>query len=128
MDRHRLGATLLRVAVAGTMVIHGVSRVALGGVAGFGGWLGERGLPAGTAIAWLVTVVEIAGGLALASGRWVRALCAWFALQLVAGILLVHAPAGWFVVGAGRNGMEYSVILVVALAVIALQDRGGRRR
>jgi putative oxidoreductase len=128
MDRQRLGATILRVAIAGTMVIHGVTRVTVGGVGGFGDWLGTRGLPFGVALAWILTAVEIAGGLALASGRWVRALCAWFAAQLIAGILLVHAPEGWFVVGAGRNGMEYSVILIVGLAVIALQDRGGRRR
>lgn len=128
MDRQRLGATILRVAIAGTMVIHGVARVAAGGVDGFGGWLGTRGLPFGVAIAWTLTVVEIAGGLALASGRWVRGLCAWFAVQLIVGILMVHGPEGWFVVGAGRNGMEYSVILIVGLAVIALQDRAGRRR
>lgn len=37
------------------------------------------------------------------------------------GIVLVHAPHGWFVVGAGRNGMEYSVLLIVCLLLLALQ-------
>ena len=31
------------------------------------------------------------------------------------GIVLVHAPSGWFVVGGGRNGMEYSVLLIAVL-------------
>jgi putative oxidoreductase len=41
-----------------------------------------------------------------------------FALQLLAGMVLVHASAGWFVVGLGRNGMEYSALLVVCLLLI----------
>jgi putative oxidoreductase len=47
-------------------------------------------------------------------------LCAWFALELFAGIVLVHARDGWFVVGGGRNGMEYSVLLIVGLIATAL--------
>jgi len=36
------------------------------------------------------------------------------------GIALVHFPEGGFVVGRGRNGMEYSVLLIAVLTVIAL--------
>ena len=35
---------------------------------------------------------------------------------------MVHAKAGWFVVGAGRNGMEYSVLLIVCLLALAWRD------
>jgi uncharacterized membrane protein YphA (DoxX/SURF4 family) len=42
------------------------------------------------------------------------------AVELIAGIYLVHASAGWFVVGAGRNGMEFSVLLILCLTVIAM--------
>ena len=35
------------------------------------------------------------------------------------GMFLVHYPAGWFVVGAGRNGMEYSVLLLAGLIAVA---------
>ena len=41
-----------------------------------------------------------------------RPLSLYFAGELVMGILLVHREAGWFVVGLGRNGMEYSVLLI----------------
>jgi len=67
----------------------------------------------------VLTVVEIVGGALLVAGRLVVPLCAWFALQLTAGAVLVHLPAGWFVVGAGRNGMEYAVLLVVLLVAVA---------
>lgn len=85
----------------------------------FGGFLAANHVPAGVAVAWLLTVVEIVGGLLLVSGRFVRPLCLWFALQLLAGIALVHFREGWFVVGGGRNGFEYSVLLIVCMLAVA---------
>ena len=112
--------TIVRVAAAAMMVIHGTFRIFAGGVVPFGGFLGSQGLPAGVAVAWLLTIVEIAGGILLIAGRFVRPLCAWFALELLAGIALVHFREGWFVVGGGRNGFEYSVLLIVCFAAVAL--------
>lgn len=120
--RSRLALTILRVAVAILLVIHGATRVRLGGVAPFGDFLQSRGIPLGAALAVVLTAVELAGGAALALRRFVVPLCVWFGLELTAGILLVHLKEGWFVVGAGRNGMEYSVLLIVALAAIALGE------
>jgi putative oxidoreductase len=36
------------------------------------------------------------------------------------GIILVHAKEGWFVVGAGRNGVEYSVLLIAVFVALAI--------
>ncbi len=63
------------------------------------------------------------GGGALALGKWIRPLALYFAAQLAMGIVLVHAREGWFVVGAGRNGMEYSVLLIVVLLAVAWAAR-----
>jgi putative oxidoreductase len=125
--RARLGASLLRAAVASVFVIHGITRIANGTVSGFGAFLGTWGLPAGAAIAWAVTVVEVAGGAALAAGIGVRWLAAWFIIQIASGIVMVHAPSGWFVVGAGRNGVEYSVLIIACLVSTALLDSSQRR-
>ena len=116
----KIGITLLRVAVALQMIIHGVTRIAIGGVEGFGGFLAANHIPLGTLVAWAVTLSEIIGGLALAAGFFVMPLSCMFAAELFVGIVLVHFKEGWFVVGAGRNGMEYSVVLIAALASIAL--------
>jgi len=35
----------------------------------------------------------------------------------------VHFPDGWFMAGGGRNGMEYSVLLILCLVVIVLDQR-----
>ena len=110
---------IVRVAAAAMLVIHGVARIRAGGVAPFGEFLSQNHLPFGAALAWTITVVEIAGGLTLAAGRLVRPLCAWFVVELLAGIALVHGREGWFVVGLGRNGVEYSVLLIVCLLALA---------
>ncbi len=117
--RQRTALTALRVAVSLLLIVHGVARVVLGIVDDFGGFLGAVGFPLGPALAWAVTVVEIAGGALLAAGKWIRPLALYFAAQLVMGIVLVHAREGWFVVGAGRNGMEYSVLLIAVLLAVA---------
>lgn len=117
---------LVRIAAAAMLVIHGVSRIRAGGVSPFGEFLSQSRLPFGPALAWAITGVEIAGGLALAAGRLVRPLCVWFVIQLLAGIALVHGREGWFVVGLGRNGVEYSVLLILCLVAVAWGTPGRR--
>jgi putative oxidoreductase len=112
--------TLLRAGTAILLIIHGVARAWLGIVDDFGGAFDAWGFPAGLALAWTITIVEIAGGALLAAGIFVLPLCAWFAFQLLMGIYLIHGRVGWFVVGAGRNGVEFSVLLILCLVVIAL--------
>lgn len=114
---------LIRIAVAALFVIHGVARVIADGVTPFGGFLNSRGFPAGLAWAWAVTIMEIGGGILLAIGRYSAPLAAYFIAQTALGIWLVHWSAGWFVVGLGRNGMEYSVLLIVCLAAVLLGKR-----
>ena len=128
----RLALTLLRIGAASMMIIHGVARARLHIVDDFGVYLDSLGYPGGFYVAWAITIVEIVGGLSLAAGYLVRPLVAWFSFQLLVGIYLIHGRAGWFVVGAGRNGMEFSVLMLLCFLVIALTVPAayvlGRRR
>jgi putative oxidoreductase len=119
----RSPVTLLRVGVAILLFIHGAYRASTGGVAGFGEWLSSLGLPAGSAWAWAVTLIELLATPLLAAGKLVIPIASYLAFQLALGAVLVHFPEGWFVVGGGRNGMEYSVLLLLCLAVIVLDQR-----
>lgn len=110
--------TVLRVLLGLYMVAHGATRAAVATVDDFGGFFASLGVPFGVPLAWVITVMEIAGGLALASGRAVRVLAAWFAAQHVMGIVLVHAPRGWFTVGHQVGGAEYSVLLLCCFLLI----------
>lgn len=108
---------VLRILVAVLLFVHGLVRLLDGGVAAFGDFLAGQGLPAGLAIAWFVTGYELAGAPLLALGfrRILSPLCLGFVAIYACGLWLVHWPNGWFVVGAGRNGMEYSVLLIGCL-------------
>lgn len=107
------GINLIRYAAAITMLIHGVTRIVIGGVAPFGEFLSINNLPFGALIAWLITITEITAGAALLLGYFILPVSIIFIIELLAGIILVHLNEGWFVVGAGRNGMEYSVVLII---------------
>ena len=37
---------------------------------------------------------------------------------LISGIFLVHFKEGWFVVGGGRNGVEFNFLLIFVLLTI----------
>jgi putative oxidoreductase len=124
MARRDPGIVLVRVAVAGLLAIHGLARILAGAVEPFGEFLTARGLPFGGVLAWSLSIFEVGGGALLALGRWPVPIAALLALELVAGIALVHAAEGWFVVGLGRNGVEYSVCLIAALTGVILSERG----
>lgn len=113
--------SIQRLVLCGFIATHGWARFFAGGVPPFGTWLESQGFPFGIVIAGAITAFEIGGTLVLAAGRFVPLLCCAYAFIYAVGIVLVHAPAGWFVVGLGRNGMEYSVLLIVCLLSIAYQ-------
>jgi putative oxidoreductase len=119
--RSALGWTVLRLLLAGLIAAHGWARLLAGGVAPFGEWLGTQGFALGFQIAAAITAFEIVGTLLLAARRLVLPLTLAYAAIYAMGIVLVHAPAGWFVVGLGRNGAEYSVLLIACLLAVGLQ-------
>lgn len=126
-NRQHNAIVFLRVVVAALMLIHGVARIYLGIVDDFGGFLTTHHFPAGFYLAWVITIFEIIGSIALALGYFVMPLALIFAVELICGILLVHLKEGWFVVGAGRNGVEYSVLLIAVFLTLAISHFGNRK-
>lgn len=119
----RLCLLLLRLSLAVIFMAHAVVRIANGTIPRFGGFLESEGLPAGEVLVWGITVFEIAAGILLAAGKYVRWVSAGFVLLLLTGIVLIHAELGWFVGEHGSGGCEYSFILIIALMVTAAADR-----
>ena len=107
-----------RLLLSGIIAAHGIARLLFDAVEPFGVWLTTQNIPAGTVIAYGITTIEIVGAPLLAFGLFITPLCVVYSGIYLAGIVLVHAPEGWFVVGLGRNGMEYSVLLIVCLLSI----------
>lgn len=114
----------LRITSALFMLAHGLARVLVpDGVSGFGGFLESQGFPFALALAWLLTILELAGAALLITGYAMRAAAAFFIAELFAGILLVHGENGWFVVGITSGGMEYNVLLIVCFVLVFMTGR-----
>lgn len=118
-SRSANGLEGIRVVVAILIFIHGAARLIAGGVVPFGAWLDSLGFPSGIVFASAVTGYELIAPLFIVARRYVTLACLGHIFILVLGMFLVHLPAGWFVVGLGRNGMEYSVLLIAALIAVA---------
>ena len=124
LDRRSAGGWLiLRLVLAAFIAAHGWARLTAGGVVPFGDWLDSQGIPAGFVLASLITAIEILGTPLFALGWLVFPLSLVYSAIYLAGIFLVHLPAGWFVVGLGRNGAEYSVLLITCLLLVGTQHR-----
>lgn len=110
--------TIVRVAAAGNMLIHGISRVVTSGVSGFDEYLSSLGFPPYSA--FIITGFELIAAVLIIINRWASILSIFFCVELAMGIILVHGPEGWFVVGHGRNGSEYSVLLILCFISVIL--------
>jgi len=120
-ERLDLSLSLVRVALAVLIFIHGAHRAMHWdpNVTGFGSWLSSLGFPEGYYWAAAVTLYELIAPLFLIARRFVTLACLGHIVIIALGMVLVHYPSGWFVVGSGRNGMEFSVLLLVGLIAVA---------
>ncbi len=122
------GLGAIRFVLAVLLLIYGLARWHADGVTPFGGFLESRGIPFGIVIAWFITLFEVMATPILAWGRWVTPIALVFSVIYACGIWLVHASEGWFVVGLGRNGVEYSVLILACLLGLAWAHRPRRSR
>jgi putative oxidoreductase len=120
-DRVETSLSIVRIATALLIFIHGAWRAGHWdpNVTGFGDWLSSLGFPEGLYWAAAVTLYELIAPLFILARRFVTLACLGHMGIVALGAVLVHYPNGWFVVGAGRNGMEYSVLLLVCLGATA---------
>ena len=114
---------ILRIAVAVIFLAHAIVRICNGSIPQFSEFMESKGLPYGVAWVWAIIAYEITGGILLLLGKYTRWLSTGFIILLLVGIVLIHASLGWFVGEHGTGGCEYSVLLIVALLVIAAAQR-----
>lgn len=111
---------ILRIAVAIILLTHSIPGMFNNGINNFGNhYLNEVGFaPMGVALAWTIKLSHVVCALLLILNKYVK----WAALAtiavLIAGIIMVHFKEGWFVVGGGRNGVEYNFLLICVLLAI----------
>lgn len=113
--RDSLGTDLLRLVLCGILFTHGAVRLARGEAPILGDILREHHLPVGTLLAYLVCLAETGGALLLAFRYVVLPVGAILASIYLTGVVLFHRHNGFFVVGPGEGGWEYSLLILACL-------------
>lgn len=114
------GTLLLRIATAIILLTHSVFGIFNNGINDFGNlYLNQIGFaPFGIFLAWSIKLSHIVAALLLLFNKYVKPAGFVTIFILIMGIVLVHFQEGWFVVGGGRNGVEYNFLLICVLLAI----------
>jgi putative oxidoreductase len=114
-------ATALRIALGILFLAHAGLKVFVFTPAGTAQFFGSLGLPG--ALAHLVILVEVAGGLALIAGFYSRVVALALTPILLGAIVTVHGPAGFFFTNP-KGGWEFLALWIVGLVAVALLGDG----
>lgn len=120
------GIALLRVVLGIIFLVHGWDKLfGAAGVEGVAGLLATERFPAPDALAWLVAIVELLGGLLMLVGWLTRWVAGVLFLEMLVALFAVHAENGFFVFRpAGEWGYEYHLVLLAGLACLMLAGAG----
>jgi len=118
-----LGLTILRVVLGVIFIAHGLPKLT-GGIEGTVQFLGAVGIPAPIVAAWFIALLETLGGLMLLVGFFVTPVSLLLVIEMMTGIVLVHAPNGFYVIGPGEGGVEFNLLLVASLLVMMFCGAG----
>lgn len=126
-SNHRIGLLILRLALGSIFVLHGWINL-VGGQSFLREMLAMVGWAPPPALIWLITLMELFGGLALVLGVFTR----WAALllsgEMVVAVVLFHLRQGFFIVALPNAplafGFEYHIALVGGLMCLVLGGPG----
>ncbi len=115
---------ILRSAVAIILLTHSIPGMFNNGVNDFGNlYLNQIGFaPVGVYLAWLIKISHVVCAVLLLLNKFIKPAAIVTIFILIMGIVLVHFKEGWFVVGGGRNGVEYNFLLICVLVAIMFPD------
>jgi putative oxidoreductase len=114
---------ILRLPVAVILLMHSIPGIFNNGINDFGNlYLNEVGFaPYGLYIAWAIKLSHIAAAICFLLNRFIKPASIITIAILITGIFMVHLPDGWFVVGNGRNGVEFNLLLIFVLLFLMIQ-------
>lgn len=126
---HRFAAAtpvVVRVLIGVIMTAHGWQKLTEMGPANFGNqMLGGLGLPAPVLLGWVVTLLELVGGIALIVGVFTRVSALLLAAVLVGATVLVKVDIGLLAgPDAPLPGAELDLALLAGLITVTLLGPG----
>jgi putative oxidoreductase len=119
----RYGLAILRVVLGIAMAVHGWSKLS-GGVDGVAGFFGSLGIPLPGLMAWVVTIVELVGGILLIVGFLTQIVGILIALNMLGVILFRFLLQGEPFIENGAITWEKEAVFAAAALCIALAGPG----
>jgi putative oxidoreductase len=116
---------ILRVVLSIILIMHSIPGMLNGGVYAFGEhYLNEVGFaPVGVPLAWAIKLSHVVCAVLLLINRYINFAAIITIIILVAGIVMLHFKEGWYVVGGGRNGSEFNVLMIGVLVYLMIRNR-----
>lgn len=118
-----LGLTILRIVLGVIFIAHGLPKLT-GGIEGTAQFFGGLGIPAPMLAAWFIALLETLGGITLVIGLFVTPAALLLTAHMLTGLILVHAPNGFYVIGPGSGGVEFNLILAASLLAMVFCGPG----
>ena len=117
------GLLVLRVIVGVLIALHGLQKLTGPGPAGFGRMtLDSLGVPAPVVMGYVVTFVELVGGVLLILGLLTRLAALVLAIDLIVAIILVKTKVG--LIASSAAGAELDLAYVAAFVALLLMGPG----
>ena len=123
----------LRLIVGYGFIVHGYAKLARGPET-FAAILHSLGVPAPHLLAWMTTLVELIGGVAILMGAYVPLAALPMAVVLLTALFTIHLPYGFFSVKLvevtatgtkfGPVGYEHVLLYLAGLAALVLGGAG----
>jgi putative oxidoreductase len=115
---------VLRLALGGVMLAHGVNHLFGGGrIPGTARWFESLGMRPGVVHAWLASLTEVAAGALLVAGLLTPLAGAAVVGVMVVAWVINHRGNGFFIFRPGE-GWEYVMVLTVCGLVVATLGAG----
>jgi len=127
-NKPEVGSLVLRVGLGLIFFLHGWANVVGGQESFVHEMFAMIGWSVPGLLLWLVTLLELLGGLALILGVFARVAAVLLAVEMIAAVLAFHIGQGFFIVAIPNvplaYGFEYHVALVSGLVCLALTGPG----
>jgi putative oxidoreductase len=114
------GTIILRLALFIILISHSVIGMFDNGINNFGNlYLNQVGFsPIGLPLAWAIKLSHVVCAFLFITNRFIKPAALITIAILLAGIYMIHLKEGWFVVGGGRNGVEYNFLLICVMSYL----------
>lgn len=120
-----LAPLLVRLIVGTIMAAHGLQKLTQMGPGNFGGQvLASLGVPLPVLMGYVVTFVELFGGILLIVGLFSRLIALLLTIDLAVALLLVKVGVGLIAPEGGGAGAELDLALIAGFLVILLSGPG----